>query len=110
MKLLNQESMDKKEIDMARADAIQLLIKWGKRGIAYFPMRDAVNRYMEVAGMNAMSIDGEDGIRAHRKIAAQGLEIECIASLTSEQLSKVDQELGYIANDIPRQQSRGMKL
>lgn len=102
---------NREEIENAITAAIQSLIKWGKKGLAYFPMRNAVNHYMEVAGMNAMTIDGEDGIREHRKIAAQGLAIDCIASLTSEQLSKVDRELTYIANDIPRQgQSRGMKI
>lgn len=98
------------EIDNARTAAIQSLIKWGKTGLAYFPMRNSVNHYMEVAGMNVMSTGGEEGIRAHRKIAAQGLTISCIAPLTSEQLDKVERELDYIANDIPRQQSRGMKL
>lgn len=102
--------MNKTGIDKARADAIQLLVKWGKTGLGYFPTRNAVNHYMEVAGMNTMGIDGEDGIRAHRMIAAQGLTIDCISKFTSGQLSKVDRELDYIVNDIPRQQSRGWRI
>lgn len=82
--------MNNKEIDNARTDAVKALVKWAKTWVGYFPMRNAVNHYMEVAGMNAMSIDGEDGIRAHRKIAAQGLVINCIPQLSSEQLAKVD--------------------
>jgi len=73
-------------------------------------MRSAVNNYMEVIGANQMPMNGEELLIAHRKITAQGLAIECISRLNLEQLSRVDRELDCIAKDIPRQQSRGMKL
>jgi len=46
---------------------------------------------MEAIGANQMPMNGEGGLIAHRKIAAQGLAIECISELNSEQLSIVVQ-------------------
>lgn len=98
-----------KEIDNIRTEAVAALVKWAKTRVGYFPMRNAVNNYMETIGANRMPMDGEKGLIAHRKIAAKGLAIECISKLNSDQLSRVDRELDSIVNDIPRQQSRGMK-
>lgn len=103
--------MNIKEIDKARTEAVTALVKWAKTRVGYFPMRNAVNNYMEAIGANCMPMNGEEGILAHRKIAAQGLAIECISKLTSDQLSRVDRELDYIAKDIPRQRTnRGLKM
>lgn len=101
---------DSKEIDNIRTEAARALVKWAKSRVGYFPMRNAVNNYMDAIGANRMPINGEEGLVAHRKIAAQGLAIECIPKLNSDQLSRVDRELDCIVNDIPQQQSRGMKL
>jgi len=73
-------------------------------------MHSAVNSYMEAIGANRMPVNGEEGLIAHRKIAVQGMAIECISKLNSEQLSRVDRELGCIVKDIPRQQGRGIKF
>ena len=53
---------------------------------------------MEVCGAN-QSICGEEGINERRKIVANGIAILYIASLTKEQLYKVETELKRIAND-----------
>jgi len=99
-----------KEIERARTEAVATLVKWAKTRVGYFPMRSAVNNYMETTGVNRLPMNGEEGLIAHRKIAAQGLAIECISRLNSEQFSRVDRKLDCIVNDISRQQSRGMKL
>jgi len=97
------------EIETARTAAVAALVKWAKTSAGYLPMRSAVNNYMDVIGTNQMPMNGEDGLIAHHKIAAQGLAIECISKLNRGQLSRVDRELDCIVKDIPRQQSRGMK-
>jgi len=97
------------EIECARTEAVAALVRWAKTRVGYFPMRSAVNNYIEVIGAIRMSMNGEEGLIAHRKIATQGLAIECVSKLNCDQLSRVDRELDCIANNIPRQQSRGMK-
>ena len=67
-----------------------------------FTMRDAVNDYLEACGANCPSIGGEETILAHRKIAANRLEIDCIYALSKEELFKVDRELEGIVGDVPR--------
>lgn len=101
--------MNQNEIEKARALAVDSLIHWGKTGWCYYTMRNAVNNYLEAIGANRTSIDSEDGIKSHRRIAAKGLAIQCITPLTSGQLAKVDHELDEIADDIPRQ-SREIKI
>lgn len=76
--------MNNKETDNARTEAVAAIVKWAKTRVGYFPMRNAVNNYMEAIGANRASIDGEEGTLAHRRIAAQGLAIECISKLTSD--------------------------
>lgn len=98
-----------KEIDNIRTEAVAALVKWAKTRVGYFPMRNAVNNYMEAIVADQMPMNGEERLIAHRKIAAQGLAIECISKLNSDQLSRVNRELDYIVNDIPRQQSQGIK-
>ena len=55
-------------------------------------MRNAVNTYMEACGAN-QSICGEEGVKERRRIVANGIAISCVASLTKEQLYKVETEL-----------------
>lgn len=66
-----------KEIERARTEAVAALVWWAKTRVGYFPMRSAVNIYMEAIGANRMPVNGEEWLIAHRKIAAQGLAIEC---------------------------------
>jgi len=66
-----------KEIERARTEAVATLVKWAKTRVGYFPMRSAVNSYMEAIGANRMPMNDEERLIAHRKIAAQGLAIEC---------------------------------
>lgn len=61
-----------------------------------------LNEYLEESGANRPSIDGEETILAHRKIAANRLAIDCIYALSREELSKVDRELEVITADIPK--------
>lgn len=84
------------KIECARTEAVAAMVKWAKTRVGYFPKRSAVNNYMEAIGANRMPMNGEEGLIAHRKIAAQGLAIECISKLSSEQLSRVDRELNWI--------------
>ena len=62
------------------------------------PMRNAVNTYMEACGAN-QSICGEEGVKERRRIVANGIATSCVASLTKEQLYKVETELKRIANN-----------
>lgn len=79
-------------------EAVKTVIYWGKTRIGMYSMRTAVNTYMEAPGAN-QSICGKEGINERRKIVANGIAISCIASLTKEQLYKVETELKRIAND-----------
>ena len=88
--------------------AIDALIYWAKTGMREFTMRDAVNDYLEASGANRPSIGGEETILAHRKIAANRLEIDCSYALSKEELSKVDKELERIVSNVPRQ-GRGIR-
>lgn len=76
-----------------RQTAVNVLISWAKTGRGYYSMRDAVDNYLESCGANRPSIGGEETTLAHRKIAANRLEIDCIYALSKEKLSKVDREL-----------------
>ena len=67
-----------------------------------FTMLDAVNDYLEASDANRISIGGEETILAHRKKAANRLEIDCISALSKEELSKVDRVLEVIVGDLPR--------
>ena len=121
--------MTDNEYSKARKAAVDALIYWAKTGMREFTMRDAVNDYLEASGANRPSIGGEETILAHRKIAANRrtkhgrvtstarilcharrrkrtlnrLAIDCIYALSKEELSKVDRELEWIVEDLPRQ-------
>ena len=95
--------MTDNEYCKTRKAAVDALIYWTKTGMREFTMRDAVNDYLEASGANRPSIGGEETILAHRKIAANRLEIDCSYALSKEELSKVDMELEGIVGDLPRQ-------
>jgi hypothetical protein len=94
--------MTDNEYSKTRKAAADALIYWAKTDMRQFSMRDAVNDYLEASGANRPSIGGEETILAHRKIAANRLEIDCIYALSKEELSKVDRELEGIVGDLPR--------
>lgn len=83
--------------------AVELAVHWAKTGLRQFSMRDAVNDYMEEVGANkAMS---DESVIDRRRICAQQLTIRSIASLSKDELHKVEQELKRIAeDDAPKQQ------
>ena len=91
--------MTDNEYYKTRKAAADALIYWAKTGMRQFAMREAVNDYLEVSGVNHSSIGGEEAILAHRKIAANRLAIDCIYVLSKEEQSKVDRELEWIASD-----------
>lgn len=95
--------MTDNEYIKTRKAAADALIYWAKTDMRQFTMRDAVNDYLEASGANRPSIGGEETILAHRKIAANRLAIDCIYTLSKEELSKVDRELEDIVGDVPRQ-------
>lgn len=95
--------MTDNEYSKTRKTAADALIYWAKTGMRQFTMRDAVNAYLEASGANRPSIGGEETILAHRRIAANRLEIDCIYALSKEELSKVDKELEGIVGDVTRQ-------
>ena len=95
--------MTEHDYSKTRKAAVDALIYWAKTGMRQFTMRDAVNDYLEASGANRPSIGGEETILAHRKIAANRLAIDCIYALSKEELSKVDRELEWIVEDLPRQ-------
>ena len=95
--------MTDNEYRKTRKAAADALIYWATPGMRQFPMRDAVNNYLEASGANRPSIGGEETILAHRKIAANRLAIDCIYALSKEELYKVDRELEGIVGDVPRQ-------
>ena len=95
--------MTDNQYSKTRKAAVDALIYWTKTGMREFTMRDAVNEYLEASGANRPSIDGEETILAHRKIAANRLAIDCIYALSKEELSKVDRELEGIVGDAQRQ-------
>lgn len=94
--------MTDNEYYKTRKAAADALIYWAKTGMRQFAMREAVNDYLEASGANRSSIGGEETILAHRKIAANRLAIDCIYTLSKEEVSKVDRELEGIAVDVPR--------
>ena len=91
--------MTDNEYSKTRKAAVDALIYWAKTGMREFPMRDAVNDYLEASGANRPSIGGEATILAHRKIAANRLAIDCIYALSKDELSKVDRELESFVGD-----------
>lgn len=90
--------MKSENFDKLKAEAVETVIYWGKTRIGLYPMRNAVNTYMEACGAN-QTICGEEGIKERRKIVANGITISCVAFLTKEQLYKVEMELKRIANN-----------
>ena len=95
--------MTDNEYSKTRKAAADALIYWAKTGMRQFTMRDAVNDYLEANGANRPSIGGEETILAHRKIAANRLAVDCIYSLSKEELYKVDRELEGIVSNVPSQ-------
>jgi transcriptional antiterminator Rof (Rho-off) len=95
--------MTEHDYSKTRKAAVDALIYWAKTGMRQFTMRDAVNDYLEASDANRPSIGGKETILAHRKIAANRLEIDCIYALSKDELSKVDRELEGIVGDLPRQ-------
>ena len=95
--------MTDNEYSKTRKAAADALIYWAKTGMRQFTMRDTVNDYLDASGTNRPSIDGEETILSHRKIAANRLAIDCIYALSKDELSKVDRELEGIVEDLPRQ-------
>ena len=95
--------MTDNEYSKTRKAAVDALIYWAKTGMREFTMRDAVNDYLEASGANRPSIGGEETILAHRKTAANRLEVDCIYALSKEELSKVDREMEGIVGDLSRQ-------
>ena len=51
--------MTDNEYSKTRKVAVDALIYWTKTGMREFTMRDAVNEYLEVSGVNRPSIGGE---------------------------------------------------
>ena len=95
--------MTEHDYSKTRKAAVDALIYWAKTGMRQFTMRDAVNDYLEASDANRPSIGGKETILAHRKIAANRLAIDCIYALSKDELSKVDRELEWIVEDLPRQ-------
>lgn len=89
--------MKSENLGKLKAETVETVIYWGKTRIGLYPMRNAVNTYMEACGAN-QSICGEERIKGRRKIVANGIAISCVAFLTKEQLYKVETELKRIAN------------
>ncbi|MDO4172862.1 MAG: hypothetical protein Q4D28_09200, partial [Prevotellaceae bacterium] len=63
------------EYDNPKQTAVNALISWVKTGWDYYSMRDAVDNHLESCGADCPSINGEETILAHRKIAANRLAI-----------------------------------
>lgn len=101
--------MSEQQNNSPRQAAVNALINWRKTGWGYYSMRDAVENYLESCGANRPSIGGEETILAHRKIAANRLVIDCIYTLSKDELSKVDWELEQIVDDLPMRKC-GMRI
>lgn len=90
--------MKSENLGKLKSETVEIVIYWGKSRIGLYPMRNAANTYMEACGANQF-ICGKEGIKERRKIVANGIAISCVASLTKEQLYKVETELKRIANN-----------
>ena len=84
---------EEKQLRDLQEKAVEACIAHYTRYGGYFQMANAVEAYMAAE----VGCKGNPGfVIGHRQIAAQEIAIKCIASLTREQMARLDMELRHI--------------
>lgn len=89
----------------ARSIAARSVIDWFKNGKDYLDMRQKVNACLEASGANNQS--SQEGLIAHRKLAANHLLIYSIYGLDKDQIAQADSLLQRIAEEDAPDLGRG---